>query len=125
MDQLDKMIRETLDDEDRKILDTIGWDQSSFDMVGDMFRGKIGFLNLTVIFGLLAWFGLGLFATWKAYNVTEIVDVVRWGLIAAVCLIGAAVAKINLLPSIQANRTLHAIKRLEMQVALLAAKLGN
>lgn len=125
MDQLDRMIRETLDDEDRKILDTIGWDQSSSDMVVDLFRGKIGFLNLTVIFGLFAWFGLGLFAVWKAYNVTEVVDVVRWGLIAAVCLIGAAVAKINLLPILQANRTLHAIKRLEMQVALLAAKLGN
>lgn len=125
MDRLDEMIREALDDEDRAILDKVGWDQSSTDMVGDMFRGKIGLLNLTLIFGLLAWFALGLYATWKAYHVTDVVDVVRWGLVAAVCLIGAAVAKINLLPTLQANRTLHAIKRLEMQVALLAAKLGS
>ncbi len=122
MDKLDEMIRETLDDEDREILDRIGWDQNSVDMVGDLFRGRIGFLNLTLIFGLIAWFGMGLFAMWKAYSVTEVVDVVRWGLVATVFIIGTVVAKVGLLPSVQANRTLHAIKRLEMQVALLAAK---
>ncbi len=122
MDRLDEMIRETLDDEDREILDKIGWDQSGFDMAGDLFRGKMGFLNLTLIFGLFIWFAFGLFALWKAYSVTELIDVVRWGLIAAVFIIATVVAKVGLLPSIQANRTLHAIKRLEMQVALLASK---
>ncbi len=122
MDRLDEMIRETLDDEDREILDRIGWDQSSLDVAGDLFRGKMGILNLSLIFGLLIWFAFGLFALWKAYSVTELVDVVRWGLIATVFIIGTVVAKVGLLPSIQANRTLHAIKRLEMQVALLAAK---
>ena len=122
MDRLDEMIRETLDDEDREILDKIGWDQSSLDMVGDMFRGKIGLLNLSLIFGLFVWFGIGLFAIWKAYSVTEVVDVVRWGLVATVFILGTVIAKVGLLPSFQANRTLHAIKRLEMQVALLAAK---
>lgn len=122
MDRLDEMIRETLDDEDREILDKIGWDQSSFDMVGDIFRGKIGLLNLSLIFGLLACFAIGLFAIWKAYSVTELIDAVRWGFVATVFILGAAIAKVGVLPSFQANRTLHAIKRLEMQVALLAAK---
>ena len=122
MDKLDKMIRETLDDEDREILDKIGWEQDSVDMAGDLFRGRIGFLNLTLIFGLFIWFTAGLYAMWKAYSVTEVVDVVRWGLVATVFIIGTVVAKVGLLPSIQANRMLHAIKRLEMQVALLAAR---
>ena len=122
MDKLDEMIRQTLDDEDRKILDRIGWEQSSGDMVGDLFRGRVGILNLTLIFGLFAWFGVGVYAMWKAYSVSEVVEVVRWGLVATVFIIGTVVAKVGLIPSIQANRTLHAIKRLEMQVALLAAK---
>lgn len=122
MDRFDEIIRETLDDEDREILDKIGWEQSSVDMVGDMFRGKMGFLNITLIFGVFVWFAAGLFAIWKAYSVTELVDVVRWGLVATVFIIGTVVAKVGLLPSLQANRMLHAIKRLEMQVALLAAK---
>lgn len=122
MDKLDEMIREALDDEDREILDKIGWDQSSTDMVGDMFRGRIGLLNLSLIAGLLIWFGLGLFAIWKAYTVTELVDVVRWGLMATVFILGTVITKVGLLPSFQANRMLHAIKRLEMQVALLASR---
>ena len=122
MDRLDKMISEALDDEDREILEKIGWEQSSFDMAGDMFRGKISLLNLSLIFGMLVFFVVGLYAAWRAYNVTEVVDVVRWGLAATFFLLTAVIAKVGLLPSFQANRMLHAIKRLEMQIALLAAK---
>ncbi|MEX3007981.1 DUF6768 family protein [Hoeflea sp. TYP-13] len=122
MDRLDKMISEALDDEDREILERIGWEQSSFDMAGDMFRGKISVLNLLLIFGMLVFFGIGLYAAWKAYNVVEVVNVVRWGLAATFFLLTAVIAKVGLLPSFQANRMLHAIRRLEMQIALLAAK---
>jgi len=122
MDKLDKMISEALYDEDREILDKIGWEQSSLDIAGDMFRGKISLLNLSLIFGQLVFFGIGLYAAWKAYNVTEVVDVVRWGLVGTFFVLSAVIAKVGLMPSFQANRTLHAIKRLEMQVALLAAK---
>ena len=44
MDQLDKIISETLDDEDRQILDKIGWEQSLLAIVVDLFRGKLGLL---------------------------------------------------------------------------------
>lgn len=122
MDKLDKMISEALDDEDREILEKIGREQSSFDMVGDLFRGKIILLNLPMIFGQLVFFGIGLYAAWKAYNVTELVEVVRSGLMAVFFLLTAVIAKVGLMPSLQASRMLHAIKRLEMQIALLAAK---
>ena len=122
MDKLDRMINETLDDEDREILDRIGWDQSSLEMAGDLFRGKIGLLNWSLIIGHIAFVAVGLYATWKAFALTEVVDVIRWGMIATFFMVGAVVAKVGLLPSFQANRTLHALKRLEMQVALLAAK---
>ena len=122
MDKFDKMIRETLDDEDREILDKIGWEQSSLDMVGDMFRGKISLLNLSLIFAQVVFFVIGLYAALKAYALTDVVDVVRWGLIATFFMLTAVTTKVGLLPSFQANRMLHAIKRLEMQIALLAAK---
>ena len=122
MDRLDKMISEALDDEDREILEKIGWEQSSLDMAGDMFRGKISLLNLGLIFGMFVFFAIGPYAAWRAYHVTEVVDVVRWGLSAMFFLLTAVIAKVGLLPSFQANRMLHAIRRLEMQIALLAAK---
>ena len=122
MDQLDKMISEALEDEDREILDKIGWEQSSLAIAGDLFRGKLGLLNWSLVIGHIVFFGIGLYAAFQAFAMTEVVDVVRWGLVATFFLLVSVIAKVGLLPSFQANRMLHALKRLEMQVALLAAR---
>lgn len=122
MDKLDRMISETLDDEDRAILEKIGWEQSPSEMAGDLFRGKFGLLNCFLILGQVIFFVIGLYAAWRCFAAIEVVDVVRWGLIATFFLLCAVIAKVGLLPSIQANRMMRALRHLEMQVALLAAK---
>lgn len=122
MDKLDRMISETLDDEDREILEKIGWEQSTGEMAGDLFRGKFGLLNWFLILGQIIFFVIGLYAAWRCFAAIEVVDVVRWGLIATFFLLCAVIAKVGLLPSIQANRMMRALRHLEMQVALLAAK---
>lgn len=122
MDQLDKLISETLDDEDRAILEKIGWEQSSLKMAGDLFRGRLGLLNFGLIAGQLIFFAIGVYAAWKCFAVTDLVDVVRWGLAAVFFLLVAVIAKVGIMPSFHANRLQHGLKRLEMQVALLAAR---
>ena len=122
MDKLDEMISETLDDEDRAILDKIGRDQSYPGQLIDLFRGKSGWMNALLLITHLIWFGVGMYAAWKCVTVTELVDVVRWGLGALFFMLSAVIAKVALLPSLQANRILRALKHLEMQIALLAAK---
>ncbi len=122
MDNLDKKIREALDDEDREILDKIGRDQSYSEQAIDLFRGKGSWMNWILIFGHLVWFAVGIYAAWKCYVLTDIVEVVRWGLLATFFMLSAVIAKVGLLPALQANRVLRALKHLEMQVALLAAK---
>jgi len=122
MSKLDKMISEALDDEDREILEKIGWEQSSLEMAGDLFKGKMGFINWSLIVGQLVCFGIGLYAAWKAFALTDVIEVIRWGLVSLFFMTSAVVGKVGLLPSFQANRTLRALKRLEMQIALLAAK---
>ena len=122
MDKLDRIISETLDDEDREILEKIGWEQSPGEMASDLFRGKFGLLNWFLILGQIIFFVIGLYAAWRCFAAIEVVDVVRWGLIATFFLLTAVIAKVGLLPSIQANRMMRALRHLEMQVALLAAK---
>jgi len=122
MDTLDKKISEALDDEDREILDKIGRDQSYTEQAVSLFRGKGGWMNWILMFTHLVWFAVGIYAAWKCYAVTDVVEVVRWGLLAAFFMLSAVIAKVGLLPALQANRVLRALKRLEMQVALLAAK---
>ena len=122
MDPLDKKISEALDDEDREILDKIGRDQSYAEQAIGLFRGKGAWMNWILMLGQLVWFAVGAYAAWKCYSVTDVVEVVRWGLLATFFMLSAVIAKVGLLPALQANRVLRAMKRLEMQVALLAAK---
>lgn len=122
MDKLDDMISQVLDDEDRAILDKIGRDQSYPGQVIDLFRGKSGWMNWILMFTTTIWFAVGLYAAWKCFTVTEVIEVVRWGLLATFFMLSAVVAKVGLLPSFQANRILRAVKHLEVEVALLAAK---
>ncbi len=122
MDKLDEMISQTLDDEDRAILDRIGRDQSYPAQLIDLFRGKTGWMNWLLIVSATIWFGFGIYFAWKCYAATDVVDVVRWGLLASFFVLSAVIAKVGMLPSMQANRILRAFKHLEMQVALLAAR---
>lgn len=122
MDALDKLINETLEDEDRDILERIGRDQNYAEQVVDIFRGKSGWMNVMLLFVTIIWFAVAIYAAWKCFAVTDIADVVRWGLLATFFMLSAVIAKIGILPSMQTNRVLRAMKRLEMQVALLTAK---
>ncbi len=122
MDELDKMISEALDDEDREILDRIGREQTYTEVILDLFRSKDSWMNWLIFIWHLVFFGLGLYAAWQAFTLTAIVDVIRWGLAAAVLLLAALITKVSMFPSMQANRVLRAVKHLEMQVALLGAK---
>ncbi len=122
MDKLDKMISEVLEDEDREILDKIGRDQSYPEQVIDLFRGKSGWLNWVLIFVQIIWFIVGIYAAWKCFALTDLLDVVRWGLTATFFMLSAVIAKVGMLSSFHANRMLRALKHLEMQVTLLAAK---
>ena len=122
MDKLDEMISRVLDEEDRAILDKIGRDQSYPGQIIDLFRGRSGWWNWVLMFVTTLWFVVGLYAAWKCFSVTDVVDVVRWGLLATFLMLSAVVAKVGLLPSLQANRILQALKHMEMQIALLAAK---
>jgi hypothetical protein len=122
MDKLDKMIAETLDDEDRQILERIGQEQSYVGMTLDLFRGKVGLLNAALLFGQLLFSVIGVYAAIKCFTVTDTIEVVRYGFTATVALIFAAFSKMGLFPALQANRMLRAIKHLEMQIALMSVK---
>jgi len=122
MDKLDKMIKETLDDEEREILEKIGQEQSFPKMALGLFKGRLGWLNGAIFIGHLIFAVGGVYAAWQFFNMSEVLEAMRWGLSAAVLLLAALITRITLLRSMQTNNVLHAVKHLEMQVALLTAK---
>ncbi|MBT3360835.1 MAG: hypothetical protein HN403_14525 [Rhodospirillales bacterium] len=122
MDNLDRMISEALDDEDREILDKIGRDQGYFEQAVGLFSGKDGLLNALIFIWHLVFFLGGAYAAYKFFTLTDVLEAMRWGMSSAVLLLAALITKVSIFPSMQANRVLRALKHLEMQVALLAAR---
>ena len=122
MDKLDRLISETLDDEDREILDKIGRDQNLSEVVVDLFRGNLGWLNGVLFFGHLVFLVAGIYAGWRFFTLTDLLDVLRWGLCAAVLLLASLITRVTLVPALQVNRVMRALKHLEMQIALMASK---
>jgi len=123
MDKLDKIISETLDDEEREILEKIGRDQSFLEQAFGLFRGgMLGWVNRGIFLLHLVCGVSGIYATWRFFHMSDMLEAIRWGLPAAVLLLAALILRLTLLRTMQTNNVLHAVKHLEMQIALLVTK---
>ena len=95
------------------------------DLAVGLLRGRIGWLNILTLIGGLGFVCAGLYAARQAFILVELIEVVRWGLSAVVLLLAALFARVILFEGMHANRVLHAVKHMEMEIALLAGKSGN
>jgi hypothetical protein len=118
MPDLDHMIDEALDAEERELLRSIGEEPGFFSQATGMFSGRTGWVSalMMVVQGIL--FLGGAWAAWRFFEAVEPVAQLRWGLPAAVLLIVATVMKMALLPRMEANRVMRELKRIELQLAL-------
>jgi hypothetical protein len=123
MDKLDRIISETLDDEEREILEKIGRDQGFWEQLFGLFRGGMqGWLNRGIFLLHIVCAISGFYAAWKFFHMSDVLEAIRWGLPAVVLLLAALILRMTLLRTMQTNNVLHAVKHLEMQIALLVTK---
>lgn len=116
-DELDRMIDDALNAEERALLGAIGEEPGYFQQVWGLFGGEIGWVSwLLMIFQLLM-FGGAVYAAIQFFNAADTLQALRWGLPSATLLILAAQTKMLLWPSLQANRVIREVKRLELQLA--------
>ncbi len=75
-----------------------------------------------VVQGLV--FIAGVWATWHFFQAGDALAALRWGLPAAVLLLMALIIKMALWPTMQTNRVIRELKRLELQVARASSRQG-
>jgi hypothetical protein len=118
MSDLDKMIETTLNEEDRAFLARLEREPGYFRQVGGLLSGQLGWINFLLMIVQAVLFFAGVWCAWEFFQTTEVIMALRWGLSATVLMIGGTVLKIGTLwPTLQANRVLREIKRLELQLA--------
>ncbi len=124
MDKLDRKISEALDDEEREILEKIGQDQSFPQQIFGLFTGggMQSWMNRGIFLLHFVCAVAGIYAAWQFFVISDALEAIRWGLPAAVLLLAALILRLTLLRTMLTNNVLHAVRQLEMKVALLATK---
>lgn len=122
MPDLDKMIEEALDAEERDLLRSIGEEPGFFRQTFGMFSGPAAWVNvlLMVVQGLV--FIAGVWTGWKFFQAGDALTALRWGLPAAVLLLMSLIIKMGMWPTLQTNRVIRELKRVELQIARISSR---
>lgn len=117
MRDVDDLIEEALDKEEREILSRIGEEPDFFGMAFGLFSGRLGWVNILLMFVQGVTFLAGAYAAWMFFEAGDVMTQLRWGLPSAVLLILATMIKMAMWPNIHANRLMRELKRIELQLA--------
>ena len=117
MRDLDRMIDEALDEEEREVLRRIGQEPGFFAQALGIFGGRTGWVNVILMIVQSVAFIAGVWTAWHFFNALDPVTQLRWGLPSAVLLIMAAMLKMALLPRMETNLIIRELKRIELQIA--------
>lgn len=113
----DQTIDEAMAAEERELLRKIGEEPGYLQQALGIFDGNTGWVNLVLMIVQGAAFVAGAWAAWNFFAADNVLPALRWGLPAATLLLMSLTIKMGLWPTIQANRVIRELKRIELQLA--------
>lgn len=122
MNKLDDKIREALSKEDAEVFKDFGDDPSVFEMVMETFRGKYRWLAFVAVFWSIVFMVLGVLAAVKFFQAEATRDMLMWAAACIVCMSAVSMMKVWYWMELNKNALTREIKRLELQIARLAAR---
>lgn len=123
-EEIDKLIKETLTQEESKFYDELE-EQNILQMVIGLFQGKNKWIMYVMNFMTLIFFGLFIYCTIQFFNTTETNELIKWGIGGLVFLFGVSMLKIFAWMQMDKNAILREVKRLEIQVSSLSGKMAE
>lgn len=123
MNDLDRAIRHSLSAEDAELLDRLGMDRALHQQVLATFEGQLRWVNVGAWIGGALLFGVACVMAWRFVHAPELEDMLRWGAAAALGFACVALVKVWFWMELQKNAIMREVKRLELQVTILAAQL--
>jgi hypothetical protein len=125
MNKLDEAIRKVVSKDDAELLEKLTAQTALPRQMIDTFRGQFGFLNILGSVVAVVMFGAGVFCAWRFATATAVQDMLTWGALAAVAIASVILIKIWFWMELQRHAIVREIKRLEFQVACLAANITD
>lgn len=120
-EDIDRLIRETLTEEEAKFYDELD-EQNVLQMLGGVYRGKNSWLMVLTNIVQLVFFALFIYCAIQFFKVEETNDLIKWGIGGIVTLFAQSMLKLFTWMQMDKNAILREIKRIELQVSSLAGK---
>ncbi len=122
MEDIDKLIKETLTQEEAKFYDELE-EQNVFQMLVGLFTGKNKWIIILMNVMTLIFFALFIYCLVQFFDTEVTNELIKWGIGGFVCLITVSMLKLFAWMQMDKNALLRAIKRLELQVSSLSMKM--
>ena len=124
MEEIDKIIKETLTKEEAKFYDTLE-EQNILQMVLGIFKGKNKWIMYMMNLMTLVFFGLFIYCMVQFFNAEMLKDLLKWGFGSLIFLFGVSMLKVFAWMQMDKNALLREMKRLELQISSLSGKLSD
>lgn len=121
-EDIDQLIAQALSEDEAALFQSYE-EQNLFQMFGGLFQGKMKWLNAMTVVVQAIMFGFAIYFGYLFFGATEVAEMIQFG--AAFFLLVMAVSMLKLFHIMEMNKNanIREIKRLELQVSLLAGKM--
>ncbi|GAA3652108.1 DUF6768 family protein [Flavivirga jejuensis] len=121
MEDIDKLIKETLTEEEAKFYDELD-EQNVFSMVIGLFKGKNGWMITLMSIMNLIFLGLFIYCVVQFLETDDVQSLIKWGFGGISLLIGISILKVFAWMQMDKNTIMRELKRLELQVSSLSGR---
>lgn len=119
--KIDALIKEALSKEEAEYYDKLD-EKPVFEQFTGLYQGKYKWLNLMVILMIFAAMSGCIYAGFQFASAASIKEMIGWGLVMGATFIMIAMLKIWSWMQMDKNELIREIKRLELQLSILASK---
>lgn len=125
MSNLDDKIKQALSEQDSELLEEFSSEQSIFEIIGDTFRGRQRWLVVLMYIYSVVFFGLAIFTAVKFFQVESTRELIAWAVGFLFCTMAVTMLKMWYFMEMNKNAITREVKRLELQIARLASRIGE
>ncbi|UJH67947.1 DUF6768 family protein [Allomuricauda sp. SCSIO 65647] len=118
-EKIDELIKETLSKEEAAFYDELE-EKNLFGKIEEVYRGKMGWLAIMMNVVHLIVFGVFVYCLVQFFDAEETKDLIVWLGAGFLCLIMMGMLKLYVWMQMDKNDILRELKRLELQVSVLA-----
>ncbi|PTM05192.1 MAG: hypothetical protein DA407_12490 [Bacteroidetes bacterium] len=123
MEDIDKLIKETLTQEEAKFYDDLE-EQNVLQMVMGLFKGKNKWIMFMMNIVTVLVFGVFVYCAVQFFNTDVTNELIKWSIIGTFCMLIVSMLKMFAWMQMDKNALLREMKRLELQISSLSGKMS-